>query len=325
MPSELVAAAPVLDARELRRSFGRGARAIEAVRSVSLQIAAGRTTVVLGPNGAGKTTLVRMLATLLIPSSGQIMIDGVDAVAAPREARKRLGLVLGGDRGFYLRATAEENLRYFGGLVQVPRRRLRQKMDEVLSDVGLAERRHDKVETYSRGMRQRLHIARGLLADPRLVLLDEPTIGLDPEAALTVRDLIGKLNSSGRAILLTTHYLHEAGAVADEIVVIISGAVAVRGTVGDVARAAGVGDVTTLKARAAPHDILTRIEALDGVVSVRSDEVSGQRWLTVAWATGVSGTADVVQICHDLNPTAVTTRAATLEEAYLALVARRAN
>ncbi|MGH3912907.1 MAG: ABC transporter ATP-binding protein [Pseudonocardiaceae bacterium] len=314
---------PALEVRDVSRVFSRGERAVEAVRAVSLQIDSGRTTVVLGPNGAGKTTLVRMCATLLTPTSGRIAVAGVDAVQNPRSARKHVGLVLGGDRGFYLRATADENLSYFASLMQVPVRRRRMVIDQVLAEVGLTERRRDKVETYSRGMRQRLHLARGLLADPPLILMDEPTIGLDPEAALALRELVARLNHSSRSILLTTHYLHEAQALADEVVVIMSGEVVVRGAVRDVADAAGVGDVTTLQVHSAPAELIARIGEIAGVLDVQCDEIVGQRSLTIAWAAGPSKPQDVLETCRDAMPTAVVTRPATLEEAYLALVGRR--
>ncbi|KZX22395.1 ABC transporter ATP-binding protein [Rathayibacter tanaceti] len=213
---------------------------------VDLSIASGEVLALLGPNGAGKITLIRMIATLLDPSSGSIRVDGFDSRRNEREVRARTGLVLGGDRGFYLRATVEENLRYFASLSRVDRGRRADTITEVLDAVHLQDRRRDPVETLSRGLKQRLHIARGLLSNPALLLLDEPTIGLDPEAALALRGLIRELKARGCTVLLTTHYLFEAESLADDVAVIIDGRIVARGSVPRIAEIGGVGKVTAL-------------------------------------------------------------------------------
>ena len=178
------------------------------------------------------------------------------------------------------------------------------------------------METYSRGMRQRLHIARALLADPPVILMDEPTIGLDPEAAGNIRRLIRELAQAGKAILLTTHYLHEAQELADEINVITEGRLLVTGAVGEVARAAGTGSVTTLVADAVPTHVVRALRAVDGVAGVEVDGVD----VTVLWRTEDADERAVTRCLRDWRPRAVVTRPATLEQAYLALLAReRAN
>ncbi|HZE40869.1 MAG TPA: ABC transporter ATP-binding protein [Stackebrandtia sp.] len=311
-----------LIAQNLHRVYdGRDGR-VDAVSDVSLRVPAGSTVAVLGPNGAGKTTTVRMCSTLLTPTRGDIRIRGVDAVARPAEARRHLGLVLGGDRGFYQRASAAENLRYFASLAMVPRRQRRRRIDHLLGEVGLSAHGAKRVEEYSRGMRQRLHLARALLADPPLLLLDEPTIGLDPEAALEARQLIARLNAAGRSILLTTHYLHEAEALADEVIVIMEGRIVARGTVSDIARAGGAGDVTGLRLASASEGLLARLRDLGGVLDVRAEETHGTRALTVTWYPGRADPAALARAA-DAPLATLVTRPATLEEAYLALVARR--
>lgn len=180
----------LLDVAGVSRAFAAHGAMLWAVRDVSLNVSAGEVVTLLGPNGAGKTTLMRMIATLLTPSEGTIRVSGHNVVTHSREARRNLSLVLGGDRGFYLRASAAENLVYFASLAGVPLRQRRSRVHNILSDLGLAAKAHEKVETFSRGMRQRLHIARSLLTDPPLLLLDEPTIGLDPESAHALRRLI---------------------------------------------------------------------------------------------------------------------------------------
>src|SRR5204862_7398548 len=171
---------------------------IEAVRGISFSIEKGELFGLLGPNGAGKTTTIKMLITLLIPTSGTASVLGFDVVKDAREVRKRIGYVFGGERGLYERLSGLDNLRYFAELYGVPPREQRKRIAELLELVGLTGREKEKVEGYSRGMRQRLHIARGLLHDPPVVFLDEPTIGVDPVGARELRATIASLTEAGK-------------------------------------------------------------------------------------------------------------------------------
>lgn len=310
--------------RGLYRTYRRDGRDVYAVKGIDLTVRPGQVVAVLGPNGAGKTTTVRVCATLLTPTAGTVEIAGHDVLRETRAARRSLGLVLGGDRGFYGRATALENLRYFADLALVARRGRDQRIRYLLDLVDLGDRMRSRVETYSRGMRQRLHIARALLADPDVLLLDEPTMGLDPEAAVNVRHLIGELTSAGKAILLTTHYLYEVQALADEVNVLADGRILVRGDVAAVAQAAGAGWVTSLTVDAAPQTALDVVRGLDGVVGV---EVDGRERtsVTVLWRDEDADAESVTGVMSNWHPRAVISRPATLEEAYLALIARVRN
>ncbi len=171
-----------------------------------------------------------MLITLLIPTSGSARVLGLDVVKDAREVRKRIGYVFGGDRGLYERLSALDNLRYFAELYALPARDQRRRIDELLELVGLKGREKERVEGYSRGMRQRLHIARGLLHDPPVVFLDEPTIGVDPVGARDLRATIASLTESGKTVLLTTHYMFEADSLCDRIAVINKGEIVAEGT-----------------------------------------------------------------------------------------------
>src|SRR5437899_7678167 len=191
---------PVVEAEDLRRTyrtttgtFRRRALDVEAVRGISFQIEEGELFGLLGPNGAGKTTTIKMLITLLIPTAGTASVLGYDVVRDAREVRKRIGYVFGGERGLYERLSAYDNLRYFAELYGVPPREQKPRIGELLDLVGLTGRERERVEGYSRGMRQRLHIARGLLHDPPVVFLDEPTIGVDPVGARELRATIATL------------------------------------------------------------------------------------------------------------------------------------
>ena len=220
----------VVEAHDLRRVYKthtgtirRRVKEIEAVKGVSFEIEKGELFGLLGPNGAGKTTTIKMLITLLIPTSGTARVLGHDVVKDPREVRKRIGYVFGGERGVYERLSGYDNLRYFAELYGVPPRVQKPRIEELLELVGLKGREHERTEGYSRGMKQRLHVARGLLHDPEVVFLDEPTIGLDPVGARELRATIGTLTQAGKTILLTTHYMFEADALCDRIAVISQG------------------------------------------------------------------------------------------------------
>src|SRR3954464_2662112 len=220
----------VVEAHELRRTyrtstgtFRRRRLDVEAVRGVSFEVGEGELFGLLGPNGAGKTTTIKMLITLLIPTSGFARVLGRDVVKEPREVRRRIGYVFGGERGVYERLSGLDNLRYFAELYGVPGREQRPRIDHLLDLVGLKGREDERVEGYSRGMKQRLHVARGLLHDPPVVFLDEPTIGVDPVGARELRATIAGLTQAGKTVLLTTHYMFEADELCDRIAVINRG------------------------------------------------------------------------------------------------------
>ena len=311
----------VLQAHHLRREFG--SEHFVAVEDVSLDIAPGHVLALLGPNGAGKTTTVKMLSTLLAPTAGTIVVDGIDAVSRPREARRRIGLVLGGDRGFYLRASARDNLLFFSDVLQVPSSLRVARVNEALETVSLLDRAGDRVETFSRGMRQRLHLARGILNSPRLLLLDEPTTGLDPEMARDIRTLIRTLATSGTAILLTTHYLAEAEELADRLVMINHGRVIVSGGAEAIADRSGLTHVTTFSVDAGQAQVLEDLAAVVPAQSVDVDLRHGRAFVAIGWhaVPNVKWVAAAVATAGDPTPEDVVTRRATLEESYLALVA----
>src|SRR6266540_602979 len=204
----------VVEAQDLHRTYKthtgtirRRVKEIEAVRGVSFGIEKGELFGLLGPNGAGKTTTIKMLITLLIPTSGTGRVLGYDVVKDAREVRKRIGYVFGGERGVYERLSGYDNLRYFAELYGVPGRVQKQRIEELLELVGLKGREQERAEGYSRGMKQRLHVARGLLHDPEVLFLDEPTIGLDPVGARELRATIASLTRAGKTIQLTAAIL----------------------------------------------------------------------------------------------------------------------
>lgn len=211
-----------LDAKNLKKSYGRGKQRFDAVRDVSLRLQAGEVLAFLGPNGAGKTTTIKMIGGLVRPDAGQVNIDGLDPHRQSM-ALKRVGAVLEGNRNLYWRLTPLENIEYFGGLRQVPRRVARQRGEHLLEQFGLIDKRKTPVQKLSRGMQQKLAIAVALVHQPTLLLLDEPTLGLDVEASETVKTLVREIAAAGCAILLTTHQLDVAEELSDRVAIIRKG------------------------------------------------------------------------------------------------------
>ncbi|MBU6422623.1 MAG: ABC transporter ATP-binding protein [Chloroflexi bacterium] len=210
--------------QRLRREPDRRDR-FRAVDGIDLEVQAGEIFGVLGPNGAGKSTTLKMLATLLEPTSGEAEVLGIDVRRHPREVRAHLGAMLSGERSLYWKLTGRENLEYFAALYHVPPRETRARIDGALEEVHLSDRAEDYVERYSTGMRQRLALARALLPDPPLLILDEPTLGLDPQAARDLRERVRALRRQGRTVLLTTHYMEEADQLCDRIAIVDHGRV----------------------------------------------------------------------------------------------------
>jgi ABC-2 type transport system ATP-binding protein len=196
---------------------------VEAVQDISFEVDFGELFGLVGPNGAGKTTTIKMLNTMLIPTSGTAFVLGYDVQRDVQKIREKIGIVLGGERGLYTRVSAIDNLRYFADLYGVPVNVRDRRIKELLKFMGLWDRARDRVETYSKGMKQRLHLARGLINDPELIFMDEPTIGLDPEIAKETRSMIKGLVEKGKTVLLTTHYMFEADELCKRVAIIRNG------------------------------------------------------------------------------------------------------
>lgn len=196
---------------------------VVAVKDISFEVGYGELFGIVGPNGAGKTTTIKMLTTMLIPTSGKAFILGIDNQKEVVKIREKIGIVLGGERGLYTRVSAVDNLRYFADLYGVPSKVRDKRVKELLEFMGLWDRAHDRVETFSKGMKQRLHLARGLINDPEIIFLDEPTVGLDPEISIETRNMIRELIKKGKTILLTTHYMFEADELCNRVAVIRNG------------------------------------------------------------------------------------------------------
>ncbi len=319
--------AVVVEAQELRRTYRtttgtirRRSLEVEAVRGVSFSIEEGELFGLLGPNGAGKTTTIKMLITLLIPTGGVARVLGRDVVEHPTWVRERIGYVFGGDRGLYERLSAWDNLRYFAELYGVDPARQRSRIGELVELVGLTGREQERVEGYSRGMRQRLHIARGLLHDPPVLFLDEPTIGVDPVGARELRATIGQLREAGKTVLLTTHYMFEADALCDRIAVVAKGRLVAEGTPRDLKGRVTEGTVVEIEVYGIESAVVESLRALPGVTAVAVEERDQAQVVVVQAAPGIEPTHDALALLGSVAVGRVTTREPSLEDAYVALV-----
>ncbi|MFT8317404.1 MAG: ABC transporter ATP-binding protein [Sporolactobacillus sp.] len=230
----------MLKAEQLKKSyslkeksgwFRRKKNLIQTVDGLDLSIDKGEIVGLLGVNGAGKTTTIKMLSTLLTPTSGKIAIDGVDAVREPERMKQKINMIAGGERMLYWRLTARENLYYFGRLYGLSGKLLGERCAYLLDLVGLNEAADRPVERYSKGMKQRLQIARGLINDPEYLFLDEPTLGLDALVARQLRQTVkGLAKERGKGILLTSHYLDEVEELCDRVYIIDKGRPLLQGT-----------------------------------------------------------------------------------------------
>ena len=296
------------------------ATVVEALRGVSFTVEPGELFGLLGPNGAGKTTTIKILTTLLLPTAGSARVLGYDVARQPKEIRGRIGYVFGGDRGLYDRLSAYDNLRYFADLYRVPGSRRRQRIDWALELVGLKGREGERVETYSRGMRQRLHIARGILHDPEILFLDEPTIGLDPVGARELRDMIDGLRTAGKTILLTTHYMFEADVLCDRIAVIAGGVFVATGTPQDLKAAVTDQTIIEIETFGVAPEVVDWLRALSGVNGVGVETRDQAQVLLVSAARGAELVQPLLRALDGSTVGRVVTREPTLEDAYVELV-----
>jgi ABC-2 type transport system ATP-binding protein len=307
-----------VDVQEIRRVFTpRKREPVTALDGVSLTIPVGEVHGLLGPNGAGKTTLVKILSTVLLPTAGRALVCGHDVVAETKSVRPLIGIVFGGERGLYTRLSARKNLEYWGALYRLSGAEIRTRSAALLERVGLTERADQRVEEFSRGMKQRLHLARGLMGDARVLFLDEPTTGMDPLAAREFRTLIGELKGEGRTILLTTHDMVEAETVCDRVTLIDRGRILATET----PRSLGslISRFQRIDVENAPADVLSAIEVTTGVSSV-STLAEGTTRIEV---TEEGATQVVLKLLVDAGVTSVKTSLPSLEEVYVQMIGER--
>jgi len=259
----------ILQANNLVRKFGD----LLAVDNVSFDIQEGEIFSLLGPNGAGKTTTISMLSTLLAPTSGDARINGFSIINDNMQVRKYIGIVPQ-EIALYDDLTAMENLHYWGRLYDLGGRELEQRVQEVLEQIGLSDRAKDRVKTYSGGMKRRVNIAAGLLHKPKLLFMDEPTVGIDPQSRRMILDMVKELNQQGMSILYTTHYMEEAQELSDRVGIIDQGKLIAMGTQPELTRQVGETDSIRIQTDAMDDlpAVAEKLKGFDGINRVIVEE-----------------------------------------------------
>jgi ABC-2 type transport system ATP-binding protein len=300
-----------IDAKGLTRAFGDKL----AVQGVSFRVAYGEVFSLLGPNGAGKTTTMRMLCCLLRPNDGTAEVGGIDILRDPLKVREQIGL-LPENPGLYESLSAERNLRFYGEIYGVPSDKLQKRIEEILKLLDIWDRRDDKIAKFSKGMRQKIAIARAIVHEPRILFLDEPTASLDPEASMVVRDFILQLKARGGTILLNTHNLYEAQRLSDHVGIINARLLAF-GSPHDLADKMWT-KATVVTLRRVDESVLAAVRALDFVKNV--DVENGQMIVSLGDPDSDNPALAKALVGAGAEVVSMKEREHTLEDIYLKLV-----
>ncbi len=322
-----------IDIHELRRDYvirsilsNKIKRVVKALNGISFKVKKGEIFGILGPNGAGKTTTVKILSTLLLPTSGTAKVLGYDVEKHPIEIRKRINLVMGGERNLYQRLSTLENMEYFAELYDVPLKIRKKRIYDLLELAGLQEERwRDKVETYSKGMKQRLQIARGLINDPDFLFLDEPTIGLDPIGARELRNIVKKLKRMGKTIIFTTHYMQEADELCDRIAILDKGRIITIGTPTDLKKMHTEKFQIELILSFITHEHIERLQNLKYVNHMRTKELEKNIHLFIDTQACSEAVESVFNVLHGIPIQDVSIKKSTLEDVYVKLLGGEHN
>lgn len=303
---------------------------IEAVKSVDLQINKGEIFSLLGPNGAGKTTTISMMAGLLAPSRGDARIGGYSITKQPMQAKTLLGVVPQ-EIALYPTLSAYRNLEFFGRMYNMSGQELHKRIDEVLELIGLADRKNDKLETFSGGMKRRVNIGVGLLHKPQLVYMDEPTVGVDPQSRRSVLDMVYRLRDEyGMTVLYTTHLMEEAQELSDRVGIIDHGEIIALGTVGELVQQIGEEDklVFNVGNQTVPQSLLQQfqenVEGVSHVLFTPVDEYEDSATVTISAKRGRRAMAALVQLMNTagLEINSIEVREPDLEAVFLNLTGR---
>lgn len=305
----------MLEVTDLSKSFGD----LRAVDRVSFQCADGQIFGLLGPNGAGKTTTISMIAGLLAPDSGKVRVNGLDLGQQPTQVKRLLGVVPQ-EIALYEDLSAKENLDFWGGIYGLAGRALGARRDELLELVGLADRAGDRVREYSGGMKRRLNLALGLVHKPQLVLLDEPTVGIDPQARLKILAVVRELVNQGTSVLYTTHYLEEAESLCNHLAIMDHGEILATGSIDELKRELGEGSVITL----------TGVDRLDTLAAIAERTAGmtvielGEERAMLGVEAGAAGLGPALEALYGggLTPAQVQIKEPNLEDLFIKLTGR---
>ncbi|HKJ26370.1 MAG TPA: ABC transporter ATP-binding protein [Anaerolineales bacterium] len=306
---------PMISAKNLKKSYGE----IEAVRGVTFEIAKSEVFGLLGPNGAGKTTTISMLTGLLTPSDGQVLLDGEEFTPKAGHLKRKIGFVPQ-ELALYPTLSAYDNLIFFGRIYRLRGKELRQRVAEVLEMVGLTDRAKDPIEDYSGGMKRRINIAAGLLHEPEILFLDEPTVGVDPQSRNAIFDSVEALNERGLTILYTTHYMEEAERLCDRVAIVDHGKVIALDTPQSMIRGIGGGLLRVGLLNGKLPKVAEQVERLSTVKGI--SEVDGE--LMVQAVQSRQALIDVLNVTNELDATVTSLEILepNLETVFLQLTGR---
>ena len=305
----------MLQIENLHKRYG----GLRAVGGVSFQVRTGEIYGLLGPNGAGKTTSLSMISGLLAPDEGRVLFDGIDIAAEPLRVKGQMGVVPQ-ETAVYESLSARENLMFWAGLYGLSGAARARAVDQVLDQVGLGARARDALKTYSGGMKRRLNLAMGLVHSPKIVLLDEPTVGIDPQARLNILDLVRQVASTGMTVLYTTHYLEEAESLCDRIGIMDHGKILAEGTLEELKRQAGDEEIVTVRGSFDPEQARARLGRLGAARLIAADE----RKLVLSTGGSGKGAVDLLSevLSGDLDVDGVSIQAPNLNSLFLNLTGR---
>ncbi len=314
---------------EIRNIVARATTPIKAVDNLDLTIDEGEIFGLLGPNGAGKTTTVKMLCTVIEPTSGSATVAGLDVVKEADKTREQIGAVLEGERALYWKLTGRENLEFYSTLYHVPPDIAKKRVQELLDFAGLKDWADEMVEKYSKGMKQRLTIMKALVHNPPILLLDEPTLGLDPVGAREVRERIVQMKKEGHTILLTTHYMQEADELCDRVGIIDKGKLIALGTPKELKDDLKKNDIIEIELSNFSEDrfeALKRMEgSIDWIVYTWMDQVVGKALVKLQTPDGRIVLPDIVRLSTELGMKVeyVKFSEPSLEDVFVSLTGRK--
>jgi len=317
---------PIIEVKDLVRDYHvtsgfvkRNKKIINAVRGISFEVEQCEIFGLLGQNGAGKTTTIKMLITMLAPTSGTCKVLGYNTFGQEKMIRDKINFIFGGEYGLYRRLSARDNLKYFANLYKVPLSVRDKRINDLLELVGLTDRADTRVETFSKGMTQRVQIARGLINSPSVLFLDEPTIGLDPLGAETLRKTLKQVNEQGTTILLTTHNMYEADELCNRVAIIKDGLLLDTDTPSNIKSKAVIETAFEITLTRIPAEIEGKIASIPGVSDIVITKLDGLSHLRIS----CKNTDSISHILALIDPTDIKSFKnddITLEDAYIQLV-----
>jgi len=317
---------PIIEVKDLVRDYTitnglirRNKKVINAIKGISFTVDKGEIFGLLGQNGAGKTTTIKMLITMLAPTSGTCKVLGYNTFGQEKMIRDKINFIFGGEYGLYRRLSARDNLKYFANLYKIPINIRDKRINDLLELVGLQDRADTRVETFSKGMTQRVQIARGLINNPEVLFLDEPTIGLDPLGAENLRKTISQTNQLGTTILLTTHNMYEADALCSRVAIIKDGELLTIDTPTNIKSKADTESSIELTLTHNPLGLEANIAAIAGVIGTSTIENSGSTTIRIS-CKSADITGHVLSLIEPTTILSFKKDEITLEDAYIQLI-----